>query len=205
MVQEPCPFQTVISLETALLWTNTGGCFRLRPRCVACGVKQRLTVLLLSKGLGPNNADEDKICDHPSCVKSRFLTTTYCTAHLLFRPNLITLTASVAPRLDQKKLRASIEHIQWTARPLLQEVIRRHNCIRAGKMSQGMLVCLDVEFSAISGKVFEIGVCEFDSGTPLVNVRVKHDCPKGHLHKPSPSPFSNPDLNNKVSICTWVQ
>lgn len=53
-------------------------------------------------------------------------------------------------------------------------------------MSQGMLVCLDIEFSASSGKVFEVGVCEFDSGTPLVNARVKHNCSEDELHKPPP-------------------
>lgn len=49
-----------------------------------------------------------------------------------------------------------------------------------------MLVCLDTEFSVSSGKVFEVGVCEFDSGTPLVNARVKHNCSEDELHKPPP-------------------
>jgi hypothetical protein len=59
-------------------------------------------------------------------------------------------------------------------------------------MPQGMLVCIDTEFSAALGKVFEIGVCEFESGKPLVNTRVKHNCSDDELHQ-FPNPFkANP-------------
>jgi hypothetical protein len=85
-----------------------------------------------------------------------------------------------------------MDHIQWTCRPILQEVIRRYNCIIAGKMPQAMLVCLDIEFSASSKKVFEIGVCEFDSAKPLVNARVKHDCLENELYRPQPFRTDHP-------------
>jgi hypothetical protein len=184
MVQEPCPFRTIISLETALLSTprQVVRNLALSMYCVACRHKRRLRVLLSLRALEPENGDDDKICDQQSCFKYRFQATRYCASHILFRPTLT--PTSVTPYLDLGKLRAGRDHTQWTARPMIQEVIRRYNCIRAGEMSQSMLVCLDIEFSASSGKVFEIGVCEFDSGTPLVNARVRHDCSEDELHQP---------------------
>lgn len=65
MVQEPRPFRTIISLETALLLTQGGqkrkGLFgriiMLQSFCVACRQKQRLRILLSSRGLQSDRAD----------------------------------------------------------------------------------------------------------------------------------------------------
>ena len=200
MVQEPCPFQTIISLETALLVDKLKQnqheqqglrIITLQSFCVACRQKRRLKTLLSLQGLLSDKADDDKTCERPSCLKSKFQTTKYCTAHLLFRP---APTSFPVPRLDQSKVRAGMDHIQWTCRPILQEVIRRYNCIIEREMPQGMLVCLDIEFSPSSQKVFEIGVCEFESGKPLVNARVKYNCPKNELHRAPPFHIDNPYL-----------
>lgn len=99
MVREPCPFGTIISIETALLFTQGcqksqglfGRIITLQSFCVACRQKRRLRTLLSSRDLLSDRADDEKTCEHQSCVKSRFHTLKYCTSHRLFRPTLTAL------------------------------------------------------------------------------------------------------------------
>ena len=45
------------------------------------------------------------------------------------------------------------------------------------------LICLDLEFSPSTGKVFEIGGCEYYSGKIFIDTKIKHDCSSSELHK----------------------
>jgi hypothetical protein len=47
------------------------------------------------------------------------------------------------------------------------------------------LICLDLEFSPSSGKVFELGICEYHSGKVLLDTRVKHNGSQNALHRAS--------------------
>ena len=187
IVQEPCSFGAIISPETALLSTSrrVRRGLALSIYCVACQHKRRLRTLLFLRGPELENGDNDRIYDQQSCFKYRFQATRYSASHILLR-QILTPTAFAPFYLDSGRLQAGRNHTHWTARPIIQEVIRRYNCIWVGEMSQNMLVCLDIEFSALSRKVFEVGVCEFDSGTSLVNAGVKHNCSEDELHKPPP-------------------
>jgi hypothetical protein len=51
-------------------------------------------------------------------------------------------------------------------------------------MTGAKLICLDIEFCPVSGKVFEVGLCEYYSGKVLINARVKYDGHDADLHKP---------------------
>ncbi len=64
-------------------------------------------------------------------------------------------------------------------------------------MPQGKLVYLDIEFYPLSRKVLEIGICEFESGKPLV----KHARPENELHRAPPFHIDNSYLK-LISIRT---
>jgi hypothetical protein len=151
--------------------------------------------LVQQRNLQSDNAGS-RTCEHHTCLKPKFQAAKYCPGHLLSDPNVLGTA-----RLDVEKVRASIDQIQWTYRPLFQEVIHRCGCIVKGKMPQGMLVCIDTEFSAASEKVFEIGVCEFESGKPLVDTRVKHHCSEDELHQ-FPNPLKANPYQRLISIRT---
>jgi len=47
--------------------------------------------------------------------------------------------------------------------------------IQNGQVPGSRLICLDLEYSAASGKIFEVGVCEYVSGRTVVNSCIRHD------------------------------
>jgi hypothetical protein len=55
--------------------------------------------------------------------------------------------------------------------------------IANGGICGAPLVCLDLEFSSSTGKVFEIGGCEYYSGKTFIDTKIKHDCSSSELHK----------------------
>lgn len=57
-----------------------------------------------------------------------------------------------------------------------RQVWRLSKNIREKTIPQGRLVCLDLEYSTRTQKIFEVGVCEYVSGKPIVDLRIRHDC-----------------------------
>jgi hypothetical protein len=76
---------------------------------------------------------------------------------------------------------------QWIYSLAFEKGINGKVDIANGKMPGATLICLDIEFSSVSRKVFEVGVREYVSGKKRVDARIKHDCSDSELHTPPPS------------------
>jgi hypothetical protein len=179
-VKELCPHQAVISLDTAYLrvWKQ-GRLISLSCRCVSCAEQLRLTELLEQLGLLKDETLGETQCEYRSCFKPGWRKAKYCEEHLIYG-----LTQDKNPHMDEAALQQALEGTQWTYGPAFEEAINRKAKIANGKMPGAMLVCLDLEFSPVSDKVFEVGLCEYYSGKKLLDARIKHDCSESELHEP---------------------
>lgn len=65
---------------------------------------------------------------------------------------------------------------QWNGDGVSDQVTSLLENIANGKVSESMLVTLDIEFWLPSRKVFEVGMTTIHSRKVLMNTRTKHDC-----------------------------
>jgi len=120
-------------------------------------------------------------CEYPSCFKLGWRKARYCETHIF--------TAS-KPQHNGFSRDAVIDNnlrfreTQWTCGEAFERVLNNRGRTK--------VVCLDLEFSSISRKVFEVGLCEYPSGKELVNARIKHDCTELELHQSSKSMRNRP-------------
>ena len=64
---------------------------------------------------------------------------------------------------------------EWRYIGTFRLVVDRLADIRAGRMLASSLLCMDLEFNPLNHKVYEIAICEFTTGTVLMDVRVELD------------------------------
>ncbi len=126
-------------------------------------------------------------CDTVGCFDLRWSKSRYCQKHIFTAgQNLHDYNNDQHFHQSRDEITQGFEK-QWTYTYHFQEVENRLALIADGKMPGGMLVDLDIEFSATSGKVFEVGICEHYSGKVLVNARIEHNCSNVELHANSSS------------------
>jgi len=151
----------------------------LERRCVSCATEHRFISKLQELDLLEDNIEQGP-CDYKSCFESRWSKTRYCQKHLLC--GLKSTKHRSTQHLDAAEIKRIFTSTQWTCGQDFEEVNDRLVKISIGKMPEGMLVDLDIEFSPTSGKIFEVAVCEHHSGTVLVNARIEHHCSNSEPH-----------------------
>jgi hypothetical protein len=180
-VKELCPYEATIGLDTALLFSQTRAptknlaerirVLSLASRCVSCAEQLHHTTVLKQFGLLGDKTTETPQCQHPSCFKPGWHRAKYCEDHFstALKPQRI------VPHRDAATRNLRLGETQWTCGEAFEKVLNNRDGTK--------VVCLDLEFSALSRKIFEIGLCEYPSGKELVNARIKHDCTDLELHK----------------------
>jgi len=76
---------------------------------------------------------------------------------------------------------------QWTNNADFDHVKRLQTSIANQKLPEAMLVTVDIEFSSMSKKIFEIGITIVNSGKVLVNSCIQYDCSNEELISPKGS------------------
>lgn len=174
MVVETCPQGTVITDSTAYL--NEPSCFdsakvlSYSPRCCACHISLTVQRSLRRAGF-PKQPDQGH-CTYRSCVRSNVNGFTLCARHLIAKTPL---SSSNDDRPINEQLTAALSH-GWEHDDPFRHVCEVSQLIAEGRLPQGRLVCVDLEYSSRSRKIFEIGVCEYVSGKTVINCRVWHSC-----------------------------
>lgn len=176
-MKELCPHRAVIGLNMAYLREvgRSSATMELNIRCVSCAHELRITRFLGGYGL---LGDETGQCEIPSCFKLGWHKSKYCKEHFRYCAR-----RNNGPHQDNAGLRQAFERTQWTYSLAFEKVINGKADIANGKRPGATLICLDIEFSSISRKIFELGVCEYVSGKKLVDARIEH-CSDSELHKP---------------------
>jgi hypothetical protein len=174
-VQELCPYDAIIDEDTAYIRMMTSGdraYLRLEPRCASCSTKLRISREL--KRLGIAVEPDQECCGHQACLESPWGGSKYCRRHLL-------ANADNRPALNENFMTMLKKHFdqalmhQWGYSPSFERVLNLKAKIAAGELPGGRLICVDIEFSPSSGRVFEVGSCEYHSGKVIIDTSVKHD------------------------------
>lgn len=138
----------------------------------------RITRFLAGNGL---LGDETGQCEILSCFRLAWHKSKYCEGHFRYgtpwNSGLYQDNAGLQPAFEK----------QWAYSLAFEKVINDKVDIANGKMPGATLICLDIEFSTVSRKVFEVGVCDYVSGKKLIEVCIEHDCSDSELHTPPPS------------------
>lgn len=64
----------------------------------------------------------------------------------------------------------------WKSNESLKQIWELSKEIQNGQAPGSRRICLDLEYSAASRNVFEVGICEYMSGRTIVNSRIRHNC-----------------------------
>jgi hypothetical protein len=158
MVTKLCPRGTIIGLDTARLkWCAKDGSFSLAGRCLSCYTECRFNECIQSLGLA--GADGQIVCGHGNCVKPTWCGTRLCKVHIWnAKPG-----HSFENRDDISILQDLLQKAasrQWILSPKVQEAMRIYEKILAREMPPGMLRFLDLEYSPVTGRVHEVGMCD---------------------------------------------
>ena len=174
----------VLDLDTAYLYhcdnkhSRGKTCTVLNPRCVSCSAQKGFTRFLTQHGLLCE--PDQKHCRHRACLRPPFAGSLFCNTHL-FRcvrdvPDHVGSTAvtsnSVPLDLLQETLKKALSR-RWSCGPF-KDVLHRRERLSKGESSGVQVACLDLEFSPTTGKVFEIGICEYFTGKVLMDTAVEH-------------------------------
>jgi hypothetical protein len=176
LITTPCPRNVIIDLDTAYLKVfKTDSAPALDSRCISCNAKVQANRIFKQLGLlaGDGNGDENDNCSYQLCVKQRWLGTKYCEMHAIASatvkstPDMKTLD-SIENTLSQASLR------QWEYDQPFEKVLSLKRQVAEGQIPGSRLLCLDLEFSPSSKKIFEVGLLELCSGKVLSDSRIKH-------------------------------
>ena len=114
-------------------------------------------------------------CQRPSCFEQGWRGAKYCQKHFLFAE---ANPKSINPRKRSAGLLFNLEESTgWTHQNQAFDKI-------TGRDRNVKVVCLDLEFSSTSRKIFEVGIIDFDSNKTSIDARIKHDCTDAELHQP---------------------
>ncbi|KAI8212702.1 hypothetical protein K4K48_003627 [Colletotrichum sp. SAR 10_66] len=190
----PCPYNTKISTDTTFYkaWTQKKAPgIRLRSRCASCSAQLRLDEIMKSNLWA---LPGQKHCCFKSCEKPMKKGLKFCKEHLSKSKNRV--KEAYGPSCSDveifRKLRALLQSSLakvWKYDDEGVPVSRMFAAIdkiRSGETSGSDIICLDLEFSASTHRVFEVGACEYESGKTLIEARVKHDVAYDELHRPDP-------------------
>jgi hypothetical protein len=168
MVPEQCPRKAIISFETAhLVHLPNTSYTNLSSRCTSCHNYFEITKRLIKNGLWAGGRVVQ--CEHKDCFQQGWHGATRCQGHIFEEIRQVS-------RQGPDGLRARLsDSKQWTYQSDAFEKVL------AGKDAY----LLDLEFSSISRKVFEVGLCDYHPGEVLVDARIDHDCPDEELYEPS--------------------
>jgi hypothetical protein len=108
----------------------------------------------------------------------------YCEMHLMSTPDWFIVHE------DHEGMKGQLKNVikrPWKSDESLKQIWELSKEIQNGQAPGSRLICLDLEYSAASRKVFEVGICEYVSGRTIVNSRIRHDCTFEELVRNSPS------------------
>ena len=97
----------------------------------------------------------------------------FCEMHLMNRPDLFIVHE------DYEGMKGQLKNIikrPWESDESLKQIWELSKEIQHGQAHGSRLICLDLEYSAASRKIFEVGICEYVSGRTIVNSRIRHEC-----------------------------
>jgi hypothetical protein len=111
------------------------------------------------------------------------------TNNLFYRGFATKSATGAISTVDLSRLGEALQR-QWTSNADFDHVKRLQTSIANQKLPEAMLVTVDVEFSSVSRKIFEIGITTINSGEVLFNSRIQHDCSNEVLISPKGSTLS---------------
>jgi hypothetical protein len=123
-------------------------------------------------------------CASNSCLKANVEGLMYCEMHLMSTPDWFIVHE------DHEGMKGQLKNVikrPWKSDESLKQIWELSKEIQNGQAPGSRLICLDLEYSAASRKVFEVGICEYVSGRTIVNSRIRHDCTFEELVRNSPS------------------
>ncbi|KAJ0293091.1 hypothetical protein CBS470a_002090 [Colletotrichum nupharicola] len=211
----PCPYNTKISTETTLYkaWTgstNSSNGIWLRSRCASCSAQLRLDEIMKSNFWAQPG---QKHCCFKSCEKPMKKGLKFCKEHMSKSKNRV--KEAYGPSCSDveifRKLRALLQSSLakvWKYDDegvLVSRMFAAIDKIRSGETSGSDVICLDLEFSASTHRVFEVGACEYESGKTLIEARVKPDVAYDELHRPDPHSSKATQENVWISKRTYAK
>jgi hypothetical protein len=87
---------------------------------------------------------------------------------------------------------------------LFSKVLRYGDQVRSGEKPEQQVICLDLEYSSHTGKVFEIGAVDYFSGEVLCDVKVKQRCQGTNLGQTTPGMWTvSPSPNRSIDFKSY--
>jgi hypothetical protein len=112
-------------------------------------------------------------CASNSCLKANVEGLVYCEMHLMSTPDRSIVHGVHEGIKDQLK---NVIKLLWNSDESLKQIWELSKEIQKGQAPETRLICLDLEYSWASRKIFEVGICEYVSGRTIANLRIRHDC-----------------------------
>jgi hypothetical protein len=97
----------------------------------------------------------------------------FCEMHLMSTPDRSIVHEGNEGMKGQLK---NIIKRPWKSDESLKQIWELSKEIQNRQAPGSRLVCLDLEYSPASRKVFEVGICEYVSGRTIINSRIRHNC-----------------------------
>lgn len=174
-VQQPCPHNSIITLQTAFLCRNNPvSRVGFQPRCAAC-TEHRIVVDALTRANVLAKHEEKSHCDTRNCFHRRWWKTKFCPAHI--RPALKAWdkTTLFLPKADNIKYLTNSLANRWlltksSSSSLMQKFLER------GKCGGQRWICLDVEAKMSATEIWRIGIVDYDTDEVLINEYLEHSC-----------------------------
>ncbi len=156
IVSRLCPLSATLGYDTTVL-EHRRNKVTMPRRCIAYQAEYRLECQLEKYGL--KAASRDQICEMKSCFKAGFGDSRFCKDHLSGWRDLKTELD-----LQQLQIRRNhffpVLHMEWTDEPAIGSILALRNSIQAGKPPISSLRFIDLEFNTVTGRVFEINMCD---------------------------------------------